>query len=380
MDASDEPSRSEKDLLVHKEFPYNAEPELGQLIQHFITPERLFFCRTHGPVPSLDESTHRICFEGLGITDAPVSFSVMDLKEKFKKTSITMAMQCAGNRRNGLNDVKPTAGIVWGPGAVGNAVYAGCRLKDVLESLGVSPTLGHNPKLHVAFEAAQPVEKDAHYGASVPLSKALDEFGDVLLVYEMNGKPLSRDHGYPLRVVIPGYIGARSVKYLSTVRIQDRESTSYYQKRDYKILPENVATKEEAEPYWSKTPALGEYNVQSYVCDPPEGRHTRPSGQKHEVYGYALSGGGRGIQRVDVSGDNGKTWVQAELHTQPESERNSAYTWSWCIWKANVEVQENIRIMSRAMDTAGNIQQELPVWNLRGVMNNAWRTDVGNER
>jgi sulfite oxidase len=83
-------------------------------------------------------------------------------------------------------------------------------------------------------------EEDKCYGSSIPLSKALDEFGDVLLAYEMNGAPLTLDHGYPIRVVVPGYIGARSVKYLKTITVQDSESNAYFQQTDYKILPEQV--------------------------------------------------------------------------------------------------------------------------------------------
>ncbi|CDH54010.1 sulfite oxidase [Lichtheimia corymbifera JMRC:FSU:9682] len=193
----------------------------------------------------------------------------------------------------------------------------------------------------------------------------------------MNGKPLARDHGYPLRVVIPGYIGARSVKFLQTIRIQDKESNAYHQQLDYKILPEHVENEKEAEKYWSKVPAIGEYNVQSFVCTPPDGMMDDKDGNEAvscQAEGYALSGGGRSIQRVGryVSGDEGKTWVEAQLHTQPFEERDGAYTWSWTLWKATVKAHK--------VDSAGNIQQENPVWNYRGVLSNAWRTMVTPEK
>lgn len=156
---------------------------------------------------------------------------------------------------------------------------------------------------------------------------------------KMNHKPLTRDHGYPLRVVVPGkyinderqekkrnssrgiyagYIGARSVKYLKSITIQPYESSSYFQQRDYKLLPGKISNEKEAEAYWSKVPSIGEYNVQSYVCDPPNGETSQ--GKEMVVQGYALSGsttilsstrallginnkrgilgGGRSIQRV----------------------------------------------------------------------------------
>lgn len=88
-----EPNRSDKTLIVRKEQPYNAEPTPADLVKHFVTPEKYFFCRSHGPIPELNEATHRIYVEGLGIKDAPVSFSVQNLKDKFDKKSVTMAMQ-----------------------------------------------------------------------------------------------------------------------------------------------------------------------------------------------------------------------------------------------------------------------------------------------
>ncbi|KAI7856915.1 Oxidoreductase, molybdopterin-binding domain-containing protein [Circinella umbellata] len=376
LDYSHDPSRDDKNLIVHTEKPFNAEPNPKDLISNFITPEKYFFCRSHGNIPNLDEASHKITIEGVNIT-TPKTFEVQELKTRFEKKSIVMAMQCAGNRRDGLHKVKHTEGVIWGPGAVANGIYSGCRLKDVLESIGITEQMGHTATLHVAFQSVEKCEEDECYGSSIPLSKAVDEFGDVLLAYELNGAPLTRDHGYPIRVVVPGYIGARSVKFLKSIRIQDKESSAYYQQRDYKILPENVGSIDDAKEYWSITPAIGEYNVQSFVCDPPSGLVDVPilaNAQPVKVQGYALSGGGRSIQRVDVSGDDGNTWVHAELQSQPITERTSVYIWSWTLWTAHVHVKAGVRLVSRAVDSAGNIQQEFPVWNFRGVLNGAWRT------
>lgn len=118
-----------------------------------------------------------------------------------------------------------------------------------------------------------------------------------------------------MRVVVPGYIGARSVKYLKSITIQPYESSSYFQQRDYKLLPGKISNEKEAEAYWSKVPSIGEYNVQSYVCEPPNGETLQQSEAKEiVVQGYALSGGGRSIQRVDVSSDNGESWTIADLY------------------------------------------------------------------
>ncbi|KAI9272448.1 molybdopterin binding oxidoreductase [Sporodiniella umbellata] len=365
LNYSQDPSHENHQLTVRKEAPYNAEPLLPDLVQHYITPEKYFFCRNHGPMPTLDEKHTVDIFH-----DTLHTFTLQQLKQDFEKVSVMMVMECAGNRRDGLHKVKFTKGVIWGPGAVGNTVYSGCRLKDVLESVGVTSKIKNFSQMHAAFESVEQCEEEKCYGSSIPLSKALDEFGDVLLAYEINGQPLTRDRGYPIRVVVPGYIGARSVKFLKSIVIQDQESSSFFQQRDYKILPETIVTEEQANAYWCKLPAIGEYNVQSYVCVPSDGLHSGPC-LKQNVQGYALSGGGRAIQRVDVSGDDGKTWKTALLH-QPESQ--NVRVWSWCLWVATIETKRNVRILSRAVDSAGNIQPEFPIWNYRGVMNNSWRT------
>ncbi|KAG0176666.1 hypothetical protein DFQ28_008640 [Apophysomyces sp. BC1034] len=356
LEYNNEPERPEllSTLIVRKDAPFNAEPPPPELVKHYITPIPNFFCRSHGPIPDLDES-HSISFEGLGIHGGKVHITVEDLKRRFEKTHVMMAMQ-----------------VIWGPCAVGNAVYGGCRLRDVLESIGVTKSIKDVAKLHVDFRSIEQCEEDSCYGSSIPLPKALDPFGDVLLAYEMNHAPLTRDHGHPIRVVVPGYIGARSVKFLKEVRIQDFESESYFQRKDYKILPDHIETEEQAKQFWCKMPAIGEYNIQSYVCDPSDGVNEEPV-QKRLVSGYALSGGGRSIQRVDVSGDDGKSWTQAELY-QPSAEGKYTHVWGWCLWTVRVDTKRNTRIVCRAVDSSGNIQQEYPVWNYRGVMNNSWRT------
>lgn len=366
LEYPNEPERTTDGLIIRKDKPFNAEPQVNLLVQNYVTPDPLFFHRNHGPIPDIDIETH--CIEIKGHLAKPLELTLKDLKTSFNKRSVMATIQCAGNRRDGLNKVKKTNGVVWGPGAIGNAVYTGCSLRDVLNAAGVTSCPSEIIKLHAAFESVEQCEESKNYGSSIPLEKAMDEFGDVLLAYEMNGKPLTRDHGYPVRVVVPGYIGARSVKYLKRIIIQDHESDAYFQQRDYKILPFNVDCEEKACKVWDNFPAIGEYNVQSYVCEPADGLACKSG--LCQIRGYALSGGGRSIQRVDVSADDGKTWITADLY-QPCS--GGARTWAWCLWTAQLHAT-NKRIMSRAVDSAGNIQQEYPVWNYRGVMNNSWRT------
>ncbi|CAO3600781.1 unnamed protein product [Absidia cylindrospora] len=377
LDYQLEPCRDDLQLIVRKDMPFNAEPELPNLVKHYLTPTKYFFCRSHGPLPQLNDD-HKITIKGIGL-DSEFVVSVKQLKSDFKEKTIEMAMQCAGNRRDGLHKVKFTKGVIWGPGAIGNASYTGCLLKDVLASIGIDRKLENISSLHLAFQSVEQCEEDRCYGSSIPLSKALDECGDVLLAYKMNGEPLTRDHGAPIRVVVPGYIGARSVKFLKSMTIQDFESESYFQRKDYKVLPDEVETEQQAAEYWCKVASIGEYNVQSYVCDPPDGL-VKNYGGPIKVRGYALSGGGRGIQRVQVSGDDGVTWTLAHFRKQPKYDAHTTNVWAWSLWEADIHVKRNTRIVCRALDSANNMQHENPMWNYRGVMNNSWRTFDSEKR
>lgn len=113
------------------------------------------------------------------------------------------------------------------------------------------------------------------------------------------------------------------------------------------IFVTQVSDEKQADAYWCKVPSIGEYNVQSYVCNPSDGIHDGIPCPNQTVQGYALSGGGRYIQRVDVSGDDGKTWTTAQLH-QPAAEGNNCRVWGWCLWSATVATKRNVRIVSRA--------------------------------
>ncbi|ORY06334.1 recombinant sulfite oxidase [Basidiobolus meristosporus CBS 931.73] len=361
FDYSNEPIRS-SELIVQKDLPFNAEPPLKSLIQHYITPTELFFKRNHGPIPLIDGSTY--VFKVDGLVEKPIVVDLHSLKTKFQKHEVAAVIQCAGNRRDGLANVKKVKGVIWGPGTVGNAVWGGARLSDVLKEAGVP--MGLASQLHVAFEAYGDSEEDTCYGSSIPLEMAINPSNDVLLAYEMNGCELTRDHGFPCRVVVPGVIGARSVKYLSRITIQSEESQSFYQKMDYKVLPPYV-DEHNADEWWDKMAALQEMIIQSVICEPCSGQVLPPG--PVTIRGYALCGGGKGVDRVDVSLDNGLTWLPTDRYQA--ATRNKHY--AWCLWKTTVDsIPDNCKIICRAFDTCGNTQPEFPIWNFRGVMNNSW--------
>ena len=176
----------------------------------------------------------------------------------------------------------------------------------------------------------------------------------------MNGKPLTARHGYPVRMIVPGVAGCRSVKWLDRITIQSEESTNLYQRYDYKKLPPEATDTEAAKKYWDVTPALQDMPVNSVIAKPRDHDTIRlsPVGTI-EVKGYALPLGDQGpVVKIEVSIDDGQTWTEAEI--SPTSQKGSK--WSWVLWRARIETEkgQNRRIISRAMDAGGNVQNDNP--------------------
>lgn len=194
----------------------------------------------------------------------------------------------------------------------------------------------------------------------------------------MNGKPLSKEHGFPVRVVAPGIAGARSVKWVDRITVQTVESSNFYQQHDYKILPPEAVDSESAEKFWDTTPALQSMPVNSSIAIPEaESKVTRSASGEVTVKGFALpSGEGGPVVKVEVSGDGGETWTEAEfVHDADESK------WSWRLWTAKVKMEagKGLSIFSRATDASGETQPKESQWNLRGVAYNGYGQATGIE-
>ncbi|XP_016966970.1 sulfite oxidase, mitochondrial [Drosophila biarmipes] len=348
--------------------PFNAEPPIGLLAEQFYTPNDLFYVRNHLPVPVISPEDYELEIEG---GKKKKTLNLEGIKA-LPKHSVTAAIMCGGNRRSEMTKVKAVKGLSWGAGAVGNAKWSGVRLCDVLQQLGVEP----DETKHVIFEGAD-VDPTSHpYGASIPLAKALDPRGDVILAYEMNDEPLSRDHGYPIRVIVPGTVGARNVKWLTRIVVADRESDSHWQQNDYKGF--SPSTDWDTVDF-SKSEAIQAMPVTSAICTPQPGSRVKIDDDEGHiaVKGYAWSGGGRKIVRVDLSNDEGLSWHVAELE-QEDIPDGRHYGWS--LWSARLPVSEaqrkagDVEIWAKAVDSAYNVQPEKfeHIWNLRGVLANAY--------
>ncbi|KAM6549586.1 hypothetical protein CsatB_021262 [Cannabis sativa] len=373
-DYSKEPPRHPC-LQINSKEPFNAEPPRSALFRSYVTTVDLFYKRNHGPIPIVDD-IERYSVSVSGLVENPKMLSMKDIR-MLPKYDVTATLQCAGNRRTAMSKTRTVKGVGWDVSAIGNAVWGGAKLADVLELVGV-PKLSSSSKSggkHVEFVSVDRCKEEngGPYAASIPLIQATNPEADVLLAYEMNGEPLNRDHGYPLRVVVPGVIGARSVKWLDSITVIAEECQGFFMQKDYKMFPPSVNWDNIN---WNTRRPQMDFPVQCVICSLEESNAVKPG--KVTVSGYAASGGGRGIERVDVSFDSGKSWVEASRYQKPGipyvSDDERCDKWGWVLFEATADVHTNTEIVAKAVDSSANVQPENveDIWNLRGILNTSW--------
>ncbi|KAH9908841.1 Oxidoreductase, molybdopterin-binding domain-containing protein [Xylariomycetidae sp. FL2044] len=378
----------DKRLRKITEKPCNAETSGDELSEHFLTPNEVFYVRNHMWVPSVEEKEA----DGHGITvelpDGDTrTYTIGELKSRFEQHTVTAVLQCSGNRRNDMTRyAKKTNGLQWTVGAISCAKWEGVRLRDVLRDAGLSLSDPGEDARHVQFTGQEA------YGASIPITSAIDPMGDVLLAFRMNDEPLPRDHGFPVRVIVPGHVAARCVKWVNKIVVSDEESSTSWQRKDYKCFGPNETTQD-----WDKyksiqvmpiTSAITRTRLKPISRAQADTRNAQghPSdsvgGRAIQLDGYAYSGGGREIQRVDVSLDGGETWDQARLVDDTKLEKGSK-AWCWKRWRyegtlptvaPNAKGEVKTTFVVKATDDAYNTQPEThkSIYNLRGNLATAW--------
>ena len=389
-----DPAR-DPNLLPCTQKPFNGEPRIDLLTRDYITPNELFYVRNHLAVPDIDPKEYRLIVKGKGLKKHV--FTLEDLKTKFQKHEIITTLQCAGNRREDLHNDGQREFLAphWVVGAISTAKWGGVKIRDVLKYCGLdvdSMALGELeiPGLeHIQFEAYDHDETDVHYGGSCPIDKVVDGKGDAIFAFEMNDEPLPRDHGYPVRVILPGHAGCRQCKWVHKVILSDTQSNKCWQQKSYRHFSPDINFEKDLA-HWpperlDQAPISQMMPVQSIICNPPQ--NTIVGGKNSTsitVKGVAWSGGGREIQRVDVSLDGGNTWTAAELYKPIKQGWNRH--WAWTQFYKTIELPEDMKqklragehvkldLVSKALNSDFNVQPERmePYWNARGIGINHW--------
>jgi len=321
-------TRSESPLVV--EFPF---AESGDRV----TPNYQFFIRHHFPVPEVDPSSWPLRVEGA--MDTPFSMS-LDTLRALPAVTVSAVIECAGNGRAFIEGFDSS--VQWQLGGVGCATWTGVPLRTVLAKARV-----HASAVDVVFEGADhgpedklPGAADIHFARSVPLAIAMRP--DVVLAYEMNGQPLEPDHGAPLRVIVPGWYGVTSVKWLSRIIISSSTFTGFFQSAEYT--------------YWRRSGASGiervpvaTLQVKSEIARPYEGEEVAV-GVPYRVFGAAWTSGAS-IVSVDVSVDGGRAWSPATLGATADRHAWQQWEFEWTPLAAG-----RCTLMARTTDSEGRVQ------------------------
>ncbi|KAK6132383.1 hypothetical protein DH2020_033874 [Rehmannia glutinosa] len=359
--------------------PFNAEAPLPRLMHHgFITPVPLHYVRNHGPVPRAAWEDWTV--EITGLVKKPMRLTMHQLETEFPNREFPVTLVCAGNRRKEQNMVKQSIGFNWGAAGVSTSVWRGVPLRAVLRRCGIMGT--KKGALNVCFEGAEdlPGGGGSKYGTSLRKEIAMDPSRDIILAYMQNGERLSPDHGFPVRMIIPGFIGGRMVKWLKRIVVTTQESDNYYHYKDNRVLPSHVdAELANAEAWWYKPEhIINELNINSVITTPCHEEilpiNSWTTQRPYTLRGYSYSGGGKKVTRVEVTMDGGETWQTCALD-HPEKPNKYGKYWCWCFWSLEVEVLDLLsakEIAVRAWDETHNTQPEKLIWNVMGMMNNCW--------
>ncbi len=335
------------DELVRSLDPLNAETPVHSLIGGVAMPTERFYARNHFQMPVLDPSTWRLHVGGL--VQRPLRLRLRDLVAMPSHTEV-VTLECAGNGRSFLNP--RVDGDQWRLGAVSTAEWTGVPLVAVLERAGIR-SAGREILLRGADAGAvRGRVGTTSFERSLTLDQARQS--GAILAYAMNGEPLPVGHGYPLRVIVPGWYGVASVKWLTHIEVLDRPFRGYFQaekyvyewERDGHLITEPVTLQ----------------RVRALITEPRPDQHIDPGDLA--IRGLAWSGAAA-IARVDVSVGGGP-WQEARL--LGDGSRHS-----WQRWELIIQLRRPgpITIRARATDLAGRTQPDRPEWNRLGYGSNA---------
>jgi DMSO/TMAO reductase YedYZ molybdopterin-dependent catalytic subunit len=335
-------------LVVHRAHPLNCETALGKLIGGVVMPNARFYVRNHFQIPRLEPTEWRL--EVGGHVRWPLSLRLSELVSMRSQT-VVATLECAGNGRSRFHPA--TEGEQWQLGAVSTAEWTGVPLAEVLERCAPSAR-GRTVVLRGADSGpvADGGRGRVRYERSLSLNEAMDS--DALLAYAMNGESLPVHHGYPLRLIVPGWFAMASVKWLTEIELIEEEFEGRFQTETY-VYEAVDGTRE----------PVRRQNVRSLITEPTDDEQRDPG--PLTVRGVAWSGEAP-VRRVEVSLDGGP-WTPASLVGEP-----TRHGWRW--WELITRVDRRgpagaTTIRARATDGAGRTQPERAAWNRMGYGNNA---------
>jgi DMSO/TMAO reductase YedYZ molybdopterin-dependent catalytic subunit len=340
------------DLILLTDRP----PQLETPLKYFredLTPNDAFFVRWHlGLIPTtIDAGTFRLMLGGH--VETPLSLSLDELRKDFEAVSYAAVAQCSGNSRS-LYQPRVLGGQ-WGHGAVGNAKWTGVRLKDLLAKAKLK-----SGAVDVSFKGLDraPMPTVPDFVKSLSLDHAND--GEVMVAYAMNDQPLPMLNGFPLRLIVPGWYATYWVKSLNEINVLPQKFKGFWMDKAYRV-PNNPNCQEAPAELAKETVPISVMTVRSLIVRPEQAERVA-AGKAYEVQGVAMDGG-KGIVKVEVSTDGGKTWSDAKLDAQ-----SGKYAWRrWRFeWTATAGQH---RVMARATNAAGETQT-LSQWNRSGYARN----------
>ncbi|KAK1815866.1 hypothetical protein LTR12_009751 [Friedmanniomyces endolithicus] len=340
-----------KDMLHLLQFPYNGEPPKRLVTAAEITPNPLHFVRNHGGIPHIAKDKYSLQLDGL--VKFPHTFTLDDLMDeaRFPRLEKMVTLQCSGTRR--IEQINLYAGegdeminAPWAEGAIGTANYVGISLKKVIKACGGLVDGGK----HLEFYGADTYFKKnnvMNYLVSVPWSKV--KANEVMLAWEMNGEALPKIHGYPLRVIVMGYIGARSVKWLYRIKAIETPSLAPVQSQEYLYFNQQVGKHNQL---MTSGIQIQEMPVSSAIMSPWTKQIVIHNGAIH-CKGWAYSGGGRWPERVELSADGGFSWYAVAQDALSHKKK-----FAWRTWEIDLpcEVEGWIEIVCRCWDNSLNTQ------------------------
>jgi sulfite oxidase len=337
-------------LLQLSAFPLDLETPLDALTS-YLTPNDLFFVRTHWTPVRVDPATWSLTVDGE--VSRPLRLSLTDLK-MLPRADVTCVLQCSGNGRNWFEP--PVPGVQWRYGAVGNARWSGVRVRDILSRAGLKDAARH---LHT-FGGNAPPGRVPPFNRSLEIEKAV---ADAIIAYEMNGEPLPHDHGGPARLVVPGWAGDHWMKWVSKLSASREPQAGFYMEVAYKLPIRPAGPGVPINP--SDMRPITEMFVKSNITSAPSRIRV---GERASLRGFAFSGA-PDIARVELSDDGGATWRQALLNRE-----HHPYAWRLWSYEWTSSARGTHRIAVRATDSSGRQQPKVPDWNPSGYLYNGWHT------